>query len=382
MRLTTVSELRDLTEVEGPTCVSILMPTVAGADYDKNRIRFKTLVGRAEKLLECADCGSSEAEELLRPARQLITERPFWKASSRGLAMYLAPGVRRTYRLPFEPEERANVGERFLTRPLVRLVARERRYMLLALGLGDNRLFEATPHTIREIPAENLPEGISETLRFDVFEKHLQGHATARASGSGARMTFHGHGSSKEDRTSQVSRYVHGVARGITALLAGETAPLVVATLPYLLPVFRSACGYTHLANGSVAVDPGHMDVGELHRRSLEPAESVFAAELDQALERYGDAAAGGEASSDPAEVVLAAVDGRVSTLLLAEEGGLFGRLDRDSRKVEVREEPQEGDTDLADLAAARTLLTGGRVLSVPRERMPNRVTLAAIMRY
>jgi hypothetical protein len=358
------------------------MPTDAGADYDKNRIRFKTLVGRAEKLLEESDCGSREVEELLRPARKLIMERPFWKASSRGLAMYLAPGIRRTYRLPFEPEERAHVGERFLIRPMVRLVARERRYMLLALGLGDNRLFEATPHTIREIPAENLPEGISETLRFDVFEKHLQGHATARASGSGARMTFHGHGSSKEDRTSQVRRYVHSVAHGITDLLAGETAPLVVATLPYLLPVFRSACGYPHLADGSVAVDPGHMEVDELHRRSLEAAESVFAAELDRALERYGDAAAGGEASSDPAEVVLAAVEGRVNTLLLAEGTGHFGRLDPDSREVVVREEPQEGDTDLSDLAAAHSLLAGGRVLAAPRERMPNRAPLAAIMRY
>lgn len=383
MRLATVSDLRTLSDHQDDHCVSILMPTTGvGAEYDKNRIRFKTLLGRVEKSLEDQGASRNRRDEILGPARVLVGERPFWKACTKGLAVYAASGTFRTYRLPFETEERAEVGGRFITRPLIRLVTREDRYILLALGLGDNRLFEATPHSIREIPAENLPKGISDTLRYDVFEKHLQGHATARATGSGARMTFHGHGSSKEDRRSQVRRYVNSVADEITDLLAGETAPLVVATLPHLLPDFRKACRYPHLSDESVEVDPGHMEIEELHRRSLDHARAVFDRELDRALERYGDAAAADAATSDAREVVLAASDGRVDTLLLDNEARVHGRHRADRRAVEVHDTPEEGDTDLADLAAARTLLQGGRVLSLPRDRMPNHAPIAAMLRY
>jgi len=383
MRLATIADLRRLSEHRDEHCVSILMPTTGvGAEYDKNRIRFKTLLGRAEKILEERGVSREDSRQLLRQARALEGERPFWKACTRGLALYASPGIFLTYRLPFETEERAEVGERFITRPLIRLVAREDRYLLLALGLGDNRLFEATPHSIREIPAENLPRGISDTLRYDVFEKHLQGHATARATGSGARMTFHGHGSSKEDRRSQVRRYVTDVAEKISELLAGETAPLVVATLPHLLPDFRDACSYPHLAEESVEVDPGHMEIEELHRRSLEPAKAVFGRELDRALERYGDSAAAGEATSDTGQVVLAASDGRVDTLLLDNEARIHGKHYPQRHEAEVHEEPEDDDTDLVDLAAVKTLLQGGRVLSLPRERMPNREPMAAILRY
>ncbi len=383
MRLATISDLRTLNDRQDAHCVSILMPTTGvGAEYDKNRIRFKTLLRQTEKRLEELGLSGEERGDILGPARSLEGERPFWKACTRGLAVYASTGMFRTYRLPFETEERAAVGSRFITRPLVRLVAREDRYILLALGLGDNRLFEATPHSIREIPAENLPRGISDTLRYDVFEKHLQGHATARATGSGARMTFHGHGSSKQDRRSQVRRYVNSVADEISELLAGETAPLVVATLPHLLPDFRDACSYPNLSDGSVEVDPGHMQIEELHQRSLDPARAVLDRELDRALERYGDSAAAGEATSDADEVVLAAFDGRVDTLLLDDGARVYGRHQLDRHEVEVHDEPEDGDTDLVDLAAMKTLLQGGRVLPLPRERMPNRAPMAAILRY
>ena len=383
MKLATISDLRSLIDHRDEHSVSILMPTTPlGAQHDKNRIRFKTLLARAEKEMHGKAVSDKLAGKILKPVRELETERPFWKACSQGLAVYAATGVCHTFRLPFEVEERVEVGARFLTRPLTRLIARERRFLLLALGLGDNRLFEATPHMIREIPAENLPDNISDTLRYDVFEKHLQGHPTSRAMGSGARMTFHGHASSKEDRDSQIRRYIGAVAEEITKLLAGESAPLVVATLPYLLPVFRQACGYPHLAEESVEVDPGHMDVAELHRRSLKAAEEVFGRDVRNALDRYGDSVGAGLATCSAEEVVLASCEGRVDTLFLGETGGLFGECDLQSRRVDVHSRPQPGDTDLLDLAAEQTLLKGGRVISPGPRRMPEGSAMAAILRY
>ena len=283
MKLVTARDLEELQGNESGRCVSIIMPTSpGGADYDGNRIRFKTLLNSAEKELEGIGLRKKEVRELLKPAFTLEGERPYWKECTRGLAVYASDDFFRTYRLPFSPEESVLVSRGFNVRPLEFLLTRQRRYFLLALGLGDNRLFEATPYSITEIPASNLPEGISETLRFDVFEKHLQGHSTSRDTGSGARMTFHGHDSAKEVRKSVISRYVKDVASSISEELAGEHSPLVIAGLHYLLPDFREACDYPYLSSETVSVDPGHMTIDELHKRSLKAAENIFDKELEK----------------------------------------------------------------------------------------------------
>ena len=383
MKLVTARDLEELQNIRSGRCVSIIMPTKpGGADYDSNRIRFKTLLNRAEKELEKMGLREKEVKNLLKSAYRLEGERPYWKDSTRGLAVYAADDFFRTYRLPFAAEESVVVSNGFNVRPLENLLTRQNRYFLLALGLGDNRLFEATPYSIAEIPAANLPNGISETLRFDVFEKHLQGHSTARDTGSGARMTFHGHDSAKEVRQSVVRRYVKDVAAGISDVLAGEHSPLVVAGLHYLLPDFREACEYPYLSSETVSVDPGHMAIDELHTRSLKAAEKIFESELDKALERYGNATSSGAAITDTAEVVKAAAQGRVDTLLLNPDFAVYGEYDHENARVAVREEREPGDCDLASFAAEQSLVKGGRVYTVENGRMPDGAGLAAILRY
>ncbi|MBD3370921.1 hypothetical protein GF402_11250 [Candidatus Fermentibacteria bacterium] len=383
MRLVTIEELRELVGKQGKVCVSIHMPTTrAGADFDKNRIRFKTLLRQARNDLRKMGLDKTEVDDLMNPAAEMEDEHPFWKSQLDGLAVYLSDGFFRYYRLPFALEENAVVGEAFSTRPLIRMLVGVRRYFVLALGLGDNRLFEATPYDMEEISSKRLPSDISETLRFDVVERHLQAHSTSSGGGSGPRMLFHGHGSAKEDRNNEIRRYLSQVATGVSRLLSGEYNPLVVATLPHLLPRFREACEYPHLSAESVEVNPGHLSVSELHEKSWAAVEEVFSQAVDSALQKYGDAVSNGRATSEPDKVVIASADGRINTLLLAEDDGVFGRFNPSSREVEMHEQSLPGDVDLSGLAAEQTLLKDGNVLTAEQDRMPNRSRMAAILRY
>ncbi len=61
MKFAAIDDLIRMREQAKGVRVSIYMPAVGGADFDKNRIRFKTLVGRAEK----------ELKELAMPLRKL-----------------------------------------------------------------------------------------------------------------------------------------------------------------------------------------------------------------------------------------------------------------------------------------------------------------------
>jgi hypothetical protein len=47
-----------------------------------------------------------------------------------------------------------------------------------------------------------------------------------------------------------------------------------------------------------------------------------------------------------------------------------------------VHRAPELGDEDLLNVAAVKTLLTGGTVYAVPPDEMPDAASVAAVLRY
>jgi len=77
------------------------------------------------------------------------------------------------------------------------------------------------------------------------------------------------------------------------------------------------------------------------------------------------------------------ALAGRVRELLVADSANLWGVLHRASGEVELHEDgPRARDDDVLDDLAEAVLLRGGEVLTLNRERMPNRSPVAAILRW
>lgn len=382
MKFAAIDDLIRMREQAKGVRVSIYMPAVGGADFDKNRIRFKTLVGRAEKELKELAMSPEKIEALLGPCHELMKERPFWQSCGKGFTAFASGNYFKTYHLPFPVKEGVVVGDRFNLRPLEHLISGQNSYFLLALSLGENRLFEATPYSIAEISTDDLPSSMKETLKFDVFEKHLQGHPTASASGTGARMTFHGHGSQKEDRDTNIRRYVREIAGRISTILGGERSPLILAGLPHLLSEFTAACDYPGLLDDHVVVDPGHMKIEELHRRSLDKANGYFRKNMTEALERYGAASAAGSAVEGTVNALKMSARGRVDTLFVTPDLSAYGRFDPKTGETELSAERQPGDSDLVSLAVEETLLKGGKVFTAPEGRLPGDEGIAAILRY
>jgi hypothetical protein len=58
------------------------------------------------------------------------------------------------------------------------------------------------------------------------------------------------------------------------------------------------------------------------------------------------------------------------------------GDSDAQNNQVSVESGPNPENEDLLDLAAAETILNSGQVFAVPREQLPGKGDLAAILRY
>jgi hypothetical protein len=79
--------------------------------------------------------------------------------------------------------------------------------------------------------------------------------------------------------------------------------------------------------------------------------------------------------------VALAAVEGRIDTLLVDAGRKVPGHLDASGSVV--RGEMQDASTDdLIDDMAEWVLRAGGHVVVVPTERMPSTTGMAALLRY
>jgi hypothetical protein len=121
----------------------------------------------------------------------------------------------------------------------------------------------------------------------------------------------------------------------------------------------------------------------ELHRKAWPLVERRFNAEEEAALREYGFAAARGRGSDDLQTIAAAVVQGKIRWLLEARDQHVWGRLDRSSGQVNLRNGSVAAqELDLLDELGELTLLQAGDVIELSPERMPTRSPLAAVFRY
>ncbi len=384
MDLISKQELNSLLEGRGDTPhVSIFLPTVrAGAETQQNPIRYKNLLREAHKRLVDKGVDDDAAAAMLRPARALVDDYDFWQHQEDGLAVFLADGFFRTYRLPIALKELAAVEDRFHVKSLFPLFNLEGEFFVLALSQNDVRLLRGDRFHVREVPLEDVPQSLADAIGYDLTEPHLQMHTGKRPANQNRAHIFHGQGAGEEDAKDEIRKFFHILDRGIQEFLGGGQAPLVLAGVDYLLPIYREATSYPHTVEGGVTGNPDGLSAQELHDRAWEVVEPVFRRQRSEALERYGSLKGTGRATGELDEVIPAALDGRVDTLFVPQGVRSWGSFDAEQRRIEHHDAQQPDSEDLLDLAAVHSFLNSGTVYAVPREEIPDGGQVAAVFRY
>ncbi|WP_242040415.1 baeRF7 domain-containing protein [Anabaena subtropica] len=362
----------------------------AGTEIRQNPIRFKNLVREAEERLQAMEISSTEIEDLMQPVREL-DQTEFWENQDDGLAIFISPRVFRYYRLPIECQELVVVGNQFHFKPLLHLINSDRHFYLLALSQKDIKFFEATRSELHEVEVENMPNSVDEALMYDETAKEGQFRiATSKGSNTNPFTrsqpgAFHGQGSPDKDQPQEVIlQYFHAVDAALHEKLHDETAPLILAGVEYLHPIYREANTYPHLQEQAITKRPELFQADELHAQAWEIVEPLFHQPEQKAIDLYQQLAGErtGTTSSDIKEIISAAYYQRVDSLIVPLGQQIWSTFDPDTLAVDLHPEQQPEDGDLLDLAAIHTLLNGGTVYAVEPEKMPNDEPIAAIFRY
>jgi hypothetical protein len=141
-----------------------------------------------------------------------------------------------------------------------------------------------------------------------------------------------------------------------------EKAPLILAALPHILPLYKEANSYPHLIEDLIPGNPDETDAEVLHQKAWQIQKQRIMKVQEDALAMYHALAGTGKTSKDLKEILLSAAYGRVGTLFVAKGAHQWGRFDRTAQTVELHRTQKPGDEDLLNTALVETVLKGGDV--------------------
>jgi hypothetical protein len=283
----------------------------------------------------------------------------------------------RTYGLPLAPLDQVVVSSRFHIKPLVPLLSGDGRFFVLALSQNGVRLLEGTRDRAREVALSDVPGNFDEAMATHDRDEMLTFHTRPTSGGTWGAI-FSGHGVGIDDKKDDLLRYFRAIDRGLHPLLRDEKAPLLLAAVGYLHPLYRQANTYPHLTEG-IQGSPDRLSPRELHDRAWPLVRPLFEATRLGAVAQYRQLAGTGRTSADLEEVLAASLAGRVETLFVSLDRPIWGVFDAPNGRAEQHDKPQVGDVDLLDLAAAHTLTHGQAVYALEPDQALSNTGVAAV---
>lgn len=385
----TLDQIKGLAQQTASPSISIFLPTHrAGQETQQDPIRFKNLLREAELRLLDSGMGPREVSTLLQPAQALLEEGFFWQHLREGLAVFIAPDDFHVYHVPFKLEELVIIASSYYVAPVLPLFTNNGHYYILAISQDEVRLFEGTRDTVGQIDIpDDTPENLDEALKHDEPQKQLQFRSGAARSGAPGNVEsggFHGHGPGGEEQKERIERYLNLVDAALKPIFREERAPIVLAGVDYLLPIYRKVSEYANIMTEGITGSPEQLRPEELQERAWSIVESHFREETEKVIGEYHELASADKATDNIREIVAAAHFGRVDKLLLTVNAQVWGNFDAETGKITDQQDTQSPQADLAllDFAAMQTLQKDGKVYTLTQDEMPTDSPIAAILRY
>lgn len=366
--------------------VSIYLPIdPERRDMRDPEARLRGLIEAAEQSLARRGMRPQQTAELLAPAHAVLDDPDLPRHRHHGRVFFLAPSLSQVFTLYESMPQDVTVGHNFLLRPLLPMLAHERRFHILALTAGGARLWDATPYSLSEHKAA-LPAGVDEVVAESEVQSYVQFNPIARPRSGPAVPVVKAHGTeSPEDvRKAQLLEYLHRVAAAVSRELGEDPAPLVLVAEPEIAGHFRKLGKPAQLYEAGLLINPHGLADSDLLARVVELLRPVLEREiegvLDQANARLGTAEP--TVAIRLEEILPAAYDGRVDAVVVAADEMLRGRFDPEARTVRAGGASNGEGEDLLNEAAVVSLRNGGRAFALPRERIPRRAPAVATLRY
>jgi len=384
MDLLSKESLKSLVKKSSEPCISVYIPTHREwNEQGQDRTRFKNHIQKIYKKLNERGIRANRLQQLMKPAFDLLDDIEFWNHQSEGLAVFFSPGEFQRYRIPIKVQDINIISQRYYLKPLLSLMSGDGRFFLLGLDQKIIKLFQGSKYSINEV---KLPKGTFISLKdFFQYEEADKSYQLYGGSTTSEGASFFTHGSVRMDAAvhkEKILEFFKLVNKGVFHVIKNENAPLVLAGVEYLIPLYKEANSYPYLAGESLDINPEGLKNEELHRSAWEIVHPLFEKNRLKAFKLYEQFSGNGRASSNIEEIVKGAFNKKIESLFVNREVQLWGRYNREADEVIVDGSHNESNEELLDLAAVQTFVNNGSVFVLEQDKMPCDKPAAAVFRY
>ena len=384
MEALTKELIQELLATDQTPCLSIYMPTHRNHPENlKDVILFKNLVRQMkESLLQ--KYSADETQKFLEPFESLTEDHDTWNHTSNGLAVFSTTDLFKVVDVHQSFEELAIVADSFHTKPLRRYLQSHEHFYVLGITLRDIRLFEGNRHSLTEVElTADTPKTIAEALGDELTEKHT---TVASYGGSGGESSpmHHGHGGRKEETEKDTERFFRAIANSIHENYTKPSGrPLILAALTEHQNLFQKVNKNPLLLTTGIEINPTSVSVDQLANLAWEIMEPEYNLKLDSIVSNFEQARVNGKGSDDYKEVAVAAVEGRIDTLIVEDNRIIPVRITNlVTGNTQKKDLTNPRVDDLLDDMGELVMKMGGNVVVLPKEKMPSETGLAAIFRF
>ncbi len=384
MELLTKKLFQELQDVDQALCLSLYMPTHhTHPENLQDSILFKNLAKQLEESL-MQKYSPAEVQTYLEPVYALVDDNDVWDHTLEGLAVFSSTGIFKVVGLNTSVSELAMVADSFHTKPLRHYLQSADNYHVLCVTLEDIRLFEGNRHSLTAIKlASDIPKTITEALGDQLTDKHTTVASYGGTGGESSPM-HHGQGGNKEETEKDAEKFFRMVADVIYEHYSKPSGwPLILATLPEHQSLFQRVNKNPLLLPTGISINPSAVSPDKLATMAWEIMEPEYNMKLDSQVAKFEQSRANGKGSDDYKEVAVAAVEGRVDTLLVEADRIIAVRVTNlvtgNTQKKDLTNPKVD---DLLDDMGELVIKMGGQVMVIPTDKMPSETGLAAIFRY
>ncbi|MBC8006000.1 MAG: hypothetical protein H7X84_11040 [Verrucomicrobia bacterium] len=384
MKLLTRELIQDLLSAEQSICLSLYMPTYRiHPEKQQNPIRYKNLVRQMEESL-LKKYTPDVVQKYIEPMETLIGDNELWNHTLNGLAVFSADGIFEVVNLHEPVSELAMVADSFHTKPLRQYIQSVDHYHVLAINQHDYRIYEGNRHSLNEVElVEDVPKNLVEALGEELTGR--QSPIGSYGNTQRGTASIHGLGGDRKDEMEKdAERFFRVVANVAEERYSKPSGwPMILAALPEHHNLFHKVSKNPYLLKDGITVNPSALSVEQLNTMAWQIMEPEYTNKLDKVVNQFHQAKAHGKGSDDIDDIAVAAVEGRVDTLLVEADRMIAARItNMTSGNIQRRDLENPKIDDLLDDMSELVTKMGGQVMILPPEKMPSESGLAAIFRY
>lgn len=364
---------------EGPY-VSIYQPTHRySPENQQDPIRFKNLIREVENSLK-QKYPKKDIESIMKPLHVLADDKGFWNHTYDGIGILSVDGQTIIYNLKRQVDELAIVSDSFHIKPLIRNYQSADRYYLLGLNRKEFALFEGNRYGFDKV---DLGPDIPTTLEEAIGKEFTEPYFTAGTYSGGGNGMFHGHGGKKDEIEIDTERFFRFVDRLVLDKFSNPTGlPLILIALDEYHTLFKNISHNRYLLDDGIKTSYDTLTINDLKHTAWKQIEPLYLKKTEELVNKFQISRSQDLGSDDLVQVIKATSENRIDTILIEADRVIPGKIDMEIGTMEERDLSDPDVDDVLDDLAEMVIKGKGKVIILPKERMPSETGVAAIYRF